>query len=173
MGSRTGQGARAEVFTHERADFRERAMSLAGGGSWREPVEGRATNHCPTPAVHLIAAALAYGRRGPDDIGPDIACDLATGRMGHAVRVTRGLRIAMARDRSRIVHRNRQWLQAVAESGYMVAMGQRILPCPEDMDVDEFTLLTEAARRILLRTADEALSAAERARWAKGERRVA
>lgn len=167
----TKAAPRAETYTHERASFRERVMALAGGGSWREPVEGRSSAQAPIPAVHLIAAALSYGRRGRDDIGPDIACDLATGRMGHAVRVTRGLRIAMGADRSRLVQRNRCWLNVVAQSGYAVAMGQGCLPCPEGMDVDEFTLLTEAARRILLRAADEAVSSAERARFAG--RRVA
>jgi len=167
MGSKQTACA-AETFTHERADFRERVMTLAGCSTWREPVEGRGSDTRRVPTVHLVAAALAFGRRGPDDIGPDIACDLATGRAGHAVRVARGLRIAMGKDRSRLVHRNRHWLQVVADSGYMVAMGQRILPCPEGMDVDDYCVLVEAARRILLRAADESLAEAERAQgWGK------
>lgn len=162
---------KTDTYTHDRPAFRERVMALAGASTWREPVEGRSTAQAPIPAVHLVAAALAYGRRGREDIGPDIACDLATGRMGHAVRVTRGLRIAIGRDRSRIVHRNRHWLQVIAESGYRVAMGDRVLPCPEGMDVNEYCVLVEAARRILLQVADEAVSEAERAQgW---RRRVA
>lgn len=171
MGTKRDQAAaQRDTYTHDRATFAERVMALAGGSTWREPVEGRGSDTGRVPTVHLVAAALAYGRRGREDIGPDIACDLATGRMGHAVRVTRGLRVAMGRDRSRLVRRNVRWLQTVAECGYMLAMGQRVLPCPDGMDVDEYTLLAEAARRILLRTADEAVAEAERA---QGLRRCA
>lgn len=157
-----------DTYTHERPAFRERVMALAGASTYREPVEGRGSETTRIPAVHLVAAALSYGRRGPADIGPDMACDLATDRMGHAVRVTRGLRIAMGHDRSRIVKRAAPWLQVIAESGYQVAMGRSCLPCPEGLDVDDYALLVAAAEKILLRAADEAVSHAERAQgWGR------
>ncbi|MGY3265824.1 hypothetical protein [Lysobacter sp. HA35] len=159
MGTKT----QSDTHTYERPAFRERVMALAGSSTWREPVEGRGTDTRRIPTVHLVAAALAFGRRGPTDIGPDMACDLATDRIGHAVRITRELRIAMGRDRSRIVRRAAPWLQVIADSGYRVAMGLQCLPCPEDLDPDDYALLVAAAERILLRAADEAVSNAERA----------
>jgi hypothetical protein len=165
MGTKNGT---ADIYTHERPSFRERVMALAGSSTYREPVEGRSTGPASIPTVHLVAAALAFGRRGPSDIGPDMACDLATDRMGHAVRITRELRIAMGRDRSRIVKRAAPWLQVIAESGYRVAMGAPVLLCPDGLDADDYALLVAAAEKILLRAADEAVGEAERAQgWGR------
>lgn len=68
---------------NSRPTFRERVYALAGHTTWREPTGGGTTHLRSIPSDHLVAAALSFGRQGPDDFGPDIAFDLATGHPGH------------------------------------------------------------------------------------------
>ena len=61
------------LWSTERADFVERVAKLAGGTTYRTPGAGRGTDLKALPDEHAIAAALAYARQGPNDIGPDVA----------------------------------------------------------------------------------------------------
>lgn len=65
-------GISADIYSNQKASFRERIAKLAGGTTYREPMGGRSTD--PNRMTDQdVAAALAYARQGPDDIGPDIA----------------------------------------------------------------------------------------------------
>lgn len=83
------------LFTSDRPEFMERVAKLAGGTTYREPVGGHSTKleHLPDP--HAIAAALSFARRGPDDIGPDVAYCWVLKSDAYREKVTRKLSIAM------------------------------------------------------------------------------
>jgi hypothetical protein len=62
-----------DTWGNGRPEFVERIAKLAGGTTYRAPMEGGGTKEAQLPDVHAIAAALAFARRGPDDVGPDVA----------------------------------------------------------------------------------------------------
>jgi len=160
-----------DTFTYDRPGFEERLARLCGESTYRMPVEGRATTSRPIPAAHLLAAALAYGRRhnDPTDIGPDVAYDIVTQGSGHAVKCCRVLAEAMRQDRGRMARRCRPWLRIVAWAAYAnVTTGAAPGPLwPREMGESDFITLVEAARRILWALADDAIVRAERAHCAK------
>lgn len=61
------------LWSSDRPEFTERIAKLAGSTTYRVPVEGRGTKFDQLPDAHAIATALAFARRGPQDIGPDVA----------------------------------------------------------------------------------------------------
>jgi hypothetical protein len=149
-----------------RPTFRERVAALAGHSTFREPAAPGAVNaQRQIPTDHLIAAALSFGRTGPNDIGPDIAYDMATGRMGHHRRVCLALGQALASERSRVVTRNRPYIAVVAWAGYSAVVGLGTVPRPDGCAQEDWDVLVPAAALILERLAEDALSlAARRAR---------
>lgn len=62
------------LWSSDRPEFCERIAKLAGGTTFREPwaASGGDTSD-KLPDAHAIATALAFARRGPQDIGPDVA----------------------------------------------------------------------------------------------------
>jgi hypothetical protein len=150
------------TFTHDRPTFRERVMALAGHSTWREPVGGHSTTMRQIPTDHLVAAALSFGRRGANDIGPDIAFDMATGRMGHKARVCEALGRAMAADRSRMVQRNRPVIGVIAWAAYCAVLGLPAVPRPQCVHEGDWGDLVAAGALILERLAEDALALAGR-----------
>ncbi|QQP96526.1 hypothetical protein [Lysobacter enzymogenes] len=144
-----------------RPSFRERVYALAGHSTWREPAQGSSAQR-PIPTDHLIAAALAFGRDGKDDIGPDIAFDMATGRMGHHQRVCAALGAALAGARSRVVARNRPYIAVAAWAGYCAVLGQGVPPRPDGCNEQDWGDLVAAAALSLERMAEDALARAGR-----------
>lgn len=61
------------LWSSDRPEFTERVAKLAGGTTYRVPMEGKGTKFDQLPDAHAIAAALSFARRGPQDIGPDVA----------------------------------------------------------------------------------------------------
>ena len=150
----------------ERPRFEERMARLCGESTYRMPVAGRSTQDKPIPAAHMIGAALAFARLGPNDIGPDVAYDLVTERTGHAARVCRILAEAMGRDRARAVRRNRGWLACACWASYTWAVHGGPFPMalrPTEVREDDWIVLVEAGRRILWAEAEQAMDRAERA----------
>lgn len=148
---------------NSRPSFRERVHALAGHSTWREPAQpGSVDARRSIPTDHLVAAALSFGRQGKDDIGPDIAFDMATGRMGHYQKVCLALGRALSADRSRVVQRNRQYVAVVAWAGYSAAVGLGQVPKPEGCSDDDWGVLVPAAALILERLAEDALALASR-----------
>lgn len=150
------------TYTHDRPTFRERVMALAGHSTWREPAGGHSTAVRQIPSDHLVAAALSFGRRGQDDIGPDIAVDMATGRMGHKARVCEALGKAMAADRARLVQRNRPVIGVIAWAAYCTVLGLPPVPRPLCVREDDWGDLVAAGALILERLAEDALALAGR-----------
>ncbi|NID14359.1 hypothetical protein [Luteibacter yeojuensis] len=164
------------TFTNDKPTFRERVFALAGHSTYREPTGGGTTHLRAIPADHMIAAALSFGRRSvrnssgvfvPDanDVGPDIAIDMATGIAGHYGRVCAALGRALSADRSALVRRNRQHIGHVAMAAYSVVLGRACPPCPDGVTDEDWGDLVAAGALVLERLAEDALSlAARRAR---------
>lgn len=70
---------------------------MAGGTTYREPMEGHATDGGTLPDAHAIASALAFARRGPEDIGPDVAYCLVLQSDAYRAKVTRLLAEALGK----------------------------------------------------------------------------
>lgn len=148
--------------------FRERVYALAGHSTWRGPSDGVRGEQKAIPADHLVVAALAFGRMGQNDIGPDIAFDIATGRSGHQRKVCLWLGAELARERSGPGKRLRPWAAHYATWAYNAMVhGWQFPLAPEgvaDKDHGEVALF---ACLMLERAAEDALAlAARRARAA-------
>ena len=152
-----------DTFDRSRSPFRERVQALAGHPTFREPASG-STEQRSVPADHMIAAALSFGRRGPDDIGPDIAIDMATGRRQHARKVCEALGRALASDRSVLATRLRPYIAIAAADAYGTLVDGRRYPRPAGAGEDDWSTMVAAACLILERMADDALALAAR-RW--------
>lgn len=83
------------LYSSDRPEFAERVARLAGQTTYRVPTEGRGTRMEQLPDAHAIAAALAFARQGPDDIGPDVAYAWVVQTDAGRERVTRKLSEAM------------------------------------------------------------------------------
>lgn len=149
------------------ASFRERVHALVGHTTWRESSGGGARYRNGIPGDHMIAAALSFGRAHAEDIGPDIAFDIATGRAGHYGRVCAALGKALGRDRSVLVRRNRACLGHVSMAAYHVVMGTPCPAMPAGMAEADWRNLVAAGACVLERMAEDALAlAARKARFA-------
>jgi len=63
-----------KLWSSDRPEFTERLAKLAGQTTYRTPNNGgtgKTADHLPD--AHAIATALSFSRRGPDDVGPDVA----------------------------------------------------------------------------------------------------
>lgn len=155
-----------------RPSFRERVHMLAGRSTWREPVGGHATAAKPIPADHLVAAALAFGRVNPGDIGPDIAFDMATGRPGHQRRVCEWLGRQLATEaqhrggRVTALRRLQPWCAHYAVWAYNATVqGWHCPPPPEGVATQDHGEALLFGCLLLERAAEDALAlAARRAR---------
>lgn len=103
------------LWSTERADFVERVAKLAGGTTYRTPGAGRGTDLKALPDEHAIAAALAYARQGPNDIGPDVAYCWVLASDAYRERTTRLLAVALVCHDLRKV---RPHLLAAAEAAW-------------------------------------------------------
>lgn len=79
------------LWSSDRPDFVERVARLAGQTTYRVPVGGRSTSSDHLPDAHAIASALAFARRGPEDIGPDVAYCLVLQSDAYRNKVVRKL----------------------------------------------------------------------------------
>lgn len=155
-----------DLYNHgENPSFAERIASLAGKTTFRVPVEGRGTKSKRIPDEHAIAMALAYARQDADDIGPDLAYDMATASIRHRARIVRAVAGAMGKNRtSRPVSRNRPWLNMACNVAYCEIMGYRSpMMMPVGIREDDWALLVEASKRIMLTMAETAVQRAESA----------
>ena len=84
------------LWSNDRPEFTERIASLAGGTTYRTPVAGRGTKQDQLPDEHAIATALSFARRGPEDIGPDVAYCWVLQSDAYRERVTRKLAVALS-----------------------------------------------------------------------------
>lgn len=83
------------LWSSDRPEFVERIAKLAGQTTYRTPSAGRGTKQDQLPDAHAIAAALAFARRGPEDVGPDVAYCWVLQTDAYRQRVTRKLSSAL------------------------------------------------------------------------------
>lgn len=167
---------------HSRPSFRERVLALAGHSTWREPSQGARSTQRQVPADHMIAAALAFGRKSlrdarghvvlgagggvvpdPHDIGPDIAIDMATGRPANYARICEWAGRAIAGDRSAAARRGNAWVAHVAVAAYnALVRGYSVPGAPDGMRKDDWEQLVLYACLLLEYSAEDALALAGR-----------
>jgi hypothetical protein len=145
----------------------ERLARLAGQTTYREPVGGRTTRVGVIPVEHELCVALGWARDrdDPNDIGPDMAIDIATGVGRNMPGIVRQLANALDAGGGRghrAVRRNRPYLRIVASDAYARLVYGHRYEKPETMSFDDWDTLTDAAVAILERMADNAMSRAER-----------
>ena len=154
----------SDEFSHARAGFVERVAKLAGGTTYREPVGGHSTSGDRMPDAHAIASAMAFARRGPTDIGPDIAVAIATGTTAHRTRIVMELSAALLACTGRVGERTADSLVIIAAHCYLFVIGgQQKNERPLGVAERDYTLLRSMGEGILWQAAENALSRAKRA----------
>jgi len=151
---------------NSRPSFRERVHALVGHTTWREPT-GAGTSHLRAiPSDHLIAAALSFGRAGPDDFGPDVAMDMATGVAGHWRSVCTRLGALVCSDRGgrgSPAKRGRPWAAHVAVAAYnAVVRGWAVPAAPAGLAQSDWEQLVLFGCLLLEQSAEDALARAAR-----------
>ncbi|TXH55157.1 MAG: hypothetical protein E6Q97_09395 [Desulfurellales bacterium] len=151
-----------DIFTAEKAGFRERIASLIGGTTYREPVGGRSTD--PNRMTDQdVAAALAYARQGPDDIGPDIAYCIVCGSDWHRARITLKLADALLSAGGYSLRKARPHVLTIADQAFQTVVWQRRVARPEGCGERAYSQLLLAGAHTLQTHADDAIRRAERA----------
>jgi hypothetical protein len=149
--------------SHSKPSFRERVHALAGKTTYREPTGGGTTHLKAIPAEHMVAGALAFGRRYPGDIGPDIAFDMALGKAGHYRTVCEWVGGVVAKDRSAAAKRCKPYAAHVAVAAYnAIVRGWPAGEAPQGVAPKDWEQLVLFACLLLDRAAEDALALASR-----------
>lgn len=134
-----------DVYSNERAGYAERLARLAGGTTWREPLQGNGTKQDNLPDVHALAASLAFARSGPNDIGPDVAFAVICQRPTHRERVVVKLAEALMNLAGHVAERCADSLPQVAAACYAhVCSGQHV-PRPQGLAERDWEILSAVA----------------------------
>ena len=158
-------GIIADVFSHDRATFRERIARLAGGTTYREPMEGHSTDpHRLTDQD--VAAALAFARQGASDIGPDVAYCMVCQSDAYRPRIVRELARALSESGGYYLRNSRPYLMRIADQAFAAMVWQARVEKPEGRSERAYSALLLAGVATLQNVADEAIRRAERAFYA-------
>ena len=152
----------ADTYETRRAGFAERCARLAGRTAYREPVGGHATRSDYMPDEHAIAAALAFGRLGRNDIGPDIAVAIATGSPAKRMEIVRELAAALLATTRLADWCSDHLLQVCAES-YLSVVGAKPVGSVDGMTALHYDGLRRVGDATLWQAADDAFMRASRA----------
>jgi len=150
-----------DIYTHERAGFAERLGRLAGRAQQYEPRAGRGT-HGSLPDEHAIAACLAMARRGPTDIGPDIAAAIYCQSHAHRGRIVGELTAALAAT-MRAARKYPHQLPLIAAQSYLLVLGVDEARRPIGVSARDFEALVSFGASILWQAATDSLRRAESA----------
>jgi hypothetical protein len=146
--------------------FHEEIAALMGGTTYRVPVGGRATGGSYLPAAHKVAAALAFARRGDNDIGPDMALAIAFECDDKRAWIVRMVAEAMFADRDALVRRNRPNLNRMADAAYVRLVHGVLIPKPEGISERAWSVLVAVMCQVMSSEAEDAIARAARARRA-------
>ncbi len=150
-----------DIYTHERAGFAERLGRLAGRAQQYEPRAGRSAG-TSLPDEHAIAACLAMARRGPTDIGPDIAAAIYCQSTAHRGRIVGELTAALAAT-VRCARKYPHQLPLIAAQSYLLVATMQDPVRPIGVSSRDFEALVSFGASILWQAATDALRRAERA----------
>lgn len=153
----------SDTYSGIRAGFAERVAKMAGGTTYREPVGSSGTRADYMPDEHAIAAALAYARRGPGDIGPDVAVAIATGSTAHRTKIVMELSAALLAATGRVGERTANFLLSIAAHCYLDVVGQPSGKRPLGVSERDYQLLRSFGHGILWQAAESALNRAQKA----------
>lgn len=153
-----GGAATSALWTSDRPGFIERVAALAGETTYRVPTGGRGTKTDQLPGAHAIAAALAFGRRGEDDVGPDVAYCWITETDAYRQRVVRKLSVALQCHEFRKVANLRL---TAAEAAWNAMVWNRPSARPANAP-PEYDRMLLAAVGVLHQSAWDALAEAEK-----------
>lgn len=145
------------TWTNDRPGFLERIAALAGGTTFRLPGKGGSAVGA-VPDAHAVAAALAYARQGPADIGPDVAYCWAVQTDAYRRKVVRLMVEALGTYEFRNVRAYR--LQAVEHAWDALIWG-RTTPRPVDAP-SLYDVMVMVAGATMEAKAWDALAQAER-----------
>ena len=159
-------GISSDIYSHDRATFRERIARLAGGTTYREPMEGHSTD--PHRLTDLdVAAALAFARKGSADIGPDVAYCMICQSDAYRPRIVRELALALSESGGYYLRKARPYLLSIADQAFAVAVWQALVARPEGCGERAYSALLLAGVATLHSSADEAIRRAEQAYWSR------
>lgn len=106
------------LWSSDRPEFCERVAKLAGGTTYRVPVAGRGTHQGWLPDAHAIATALAFARKGPEDIGPDVAYCLVLQSDAYRRKVVRMLAESIGSMDGREIRHCRQYAVEACDAAW-------------------------------------------------------
>jgi hypothetical protein len=138
----------------------ERLAALAGGTTYREPSAGHATRVEHLPNAHAIAAALAFSRRGPQDIGPDVAYCWVLRNDAYRNKVVSLLSVAL---RCHELRGSDGYRTLGANAAWEAMIWDRIHPQPAGVDARTWAKIVITAGEVMARSAWDSLALAERA----------
>lgn len=153
-----------DVYSTERAGFAERLGRLAGGTTWREPMEGYGSRHDWQPEAHKLAQALAYARAGENDIGPDLVCAIVLQWPGKPHRIVTELAAALLAQTGRVGERCADYIPIIARQCYLsVVTGVEL---PDEIDgvaLRDWMILSAIGTATLWDSCEQTVRRAERA----------
>lgn len=123
----------AKLWSTDRPEFAERIAKLGGTSTFREPWGGSSGTADRMPDAHAVAAALAFARQGPEDIGPDVAYCWVLQTDAYRRKVTTMLAHALRSHHSR--WRASERLSA-AEAAWDAMVWERSTPKPAGASKD-------------------------------------
>ena len=146
------------LYSSDRPEFAERVARLAGQTTYRVPTEGRGTRMEQLPDAHAIAAALAFARQGPDDIGPDVAYCYVLQNDSYRAKVIRLLTDTLCRQSGA----SRGDMAAAAGAAWDAMIWERSTPRPTNIDQRAWDVILLLACGVLNAAAWDSLAQAER-----------
>lgn len=149
------------LWSTDRPEFVERVAALAGGTTYRLPVAGRGTKADQLPDAHAVAAALAYARTSPGDIGPDVAYCWALQTDVYRDRVLRQA-LAMLPGKGRSAKVEGELMQALG-AAWDAMIWDRPTRRPADIPERAWSVALLFGIKVLHESAWDAVAAAERA----------
>lgn len=135
----------SDVYSNERAGYAERLARLAGGTTWREPMQGHGTKMDNLPDVHALAASLAFARQGPDDIGPDVAFAIICQKPTHRERVVAKLSEALLKLAGHVAERCADHLPQVSAACYAHVCSGQYVQAPDGVGERDWEILSAVA----------------------------
>jgi hypothetical protein len=107
---------------------------------------------------------MAYARRNPTDVGPDIAVAIATGSTAHRTRIVMELSAALLAGTGKVGARAENFLLMIAAHCYLfVVTGIPQGPRPLGVSDRDYILLRSLGEGLLWQAAESALVRAKRA----------
>lgn len=147
------------LWSSDRPDFVERVAKLAGQTTYRVPVGGRSTSSDHLPDAHAIASALAFARRGPEDIGPDVAYCWVLRSNAYRNKVVGALARSVGNGISK---RTQDDIFVAADSAWMSFVWGKEPKRPSNIDQPAWEYANKLFMNVLHAKAWDALAEAER-----------